>query len=189
MGKNKLAEKKMVEQTVACLREELGEDLFQGLAEYIKLVDDLAANLTEEQLRSVGSVKNELPNNFPDWDEEDWEDLRRDVHKRRIWVDIVKNNADHIRIYDYTAYEPDKGNNGGAYGFWKDFIKLPSGKWEVSYGTTADMDFCPVCGSFNDHSIGEGEYSCGEFAAVTEGDLLRKIGNFQETEKSYISIV
>ncbi len=46
--------------------------------------------------------------------------------------------------------------------------------WEVSYGTTAEFDFCPVCGSFDDHRLEDGTYECGEFQTVSEEELIEK---------------
>lgn len=52
-----------------------------------------------------------------------------------------------VRFNDFSEYESEKSANGGAYGFWTDYTRLENGMWEVSYGTTAEFDFCPVCGS------------------------------------------
>lgn len=93
-----------------------------------------------------------------------------------------------VRFNDFSNYDSDKCRNGGCYGFWTDYNRLENGLFEVSYGTTADFDFCPVCGSFNDHYIGKDdiEYSCGEFETVTESELLKLINNFEETDDCYI---
>lgn len=48
-----------------------------------------------------------------------------------------------VRFNNFTEYEFGKS---GAYGFWTDYTRLENGMWEISYGTTADLDFCPVCG-------------------------------------------
>ena len=50
-----------------------------------------------------------------------------------------------VRFCDYTEYQSEKSNNGGCYGFWTDYNRLENGEWEVSYGTTADFAYCPVC--------------------------------------------
>lgn len=106
----------------------------------------------------------------------------------------MKDNLDgikRVRFCDYTEYNPEKCNNGGCYGFWTDYIRLENGNWEVSYGTTADFDYCPCCGSFNDHYEGddccyESGYSCGEYNTVTESELLECINDFDETDDEYI---
>ena len=93
-----------------------------------------------------------------------------------------------VRFNDFSEYESGNSNNGGCYGFWTDYNRLENGLFEVSYGTTADFNFCPVCGSFNDHYVGEDdiEYSCGEFETVTEAELLKLINCFEETDDCYV---
>lgn len=97
-----------------------------------------------------------------------------------------------VRFNDYTDYKPETCHNGGNYGFWTDYDRLENGNWEVSYGTTADMEYCPCCGSFSEHYEGdeacyESGYSCGDFETVTEAELLDRI-NFEETDNEYIGL-
>lgn len=107
---------------------------------------------------------------------------------------MKKHNLDGInmvRFCDYTGYNPAKCSNGGCYGFWTDYNRLENGNWEISYGTTADFDYCSVCGSFNDHYEGddccyESGYSCGEFEIVTEVELFKLISEFEESDDEYI---
>ena len=106
----------------------------------------------------------------------------------------MRNNLENIkrvRFNDFSEYESGKSNNGGCYGFWTDYTRLENGKFEVSYGTTSDFEFCPVCGSFNNHYEGDNSYyksgySCGEFESITENELLKLINNFKETDDCYI---
>lgn len=96
-----------------------------------------------------------------------------------------------VTFKDYTGYDAEKCHDGGAYGFWTNYIRLDGEKWEVSHGTTADFCYCPVCGSFADHYEGDdcyyqSGYSCGEFETVTEKELLDRVNSFQETESEYI---
>lgn len=96
-----------------------------------------------------------------------------------------------VRFNDYSDYDSEKCNNGGSYGFWTDYSRLENGNWEISYGTTADFDYCPVCGCFNDHYEGNdccysSGYECGEFETVTENELLKLINEFEETDEEYI---
>ena len=100
-------------------------------------------------------------------------------------------NINKVRFCDYTQYKSEKSSNGGCYGFWTDYTRLEDGNWEISYGTTADLPYCPVCGSFNDHYEGddccyESGYSCGNCEVVTEEKLLELINEFKETEDEYI---
>ena len=95
-----------------------------------------------------------------------------------------------VRFNDFSEYESGKCNNGGCYGFWVDYNRLENGIFEVSYGSTTDFEYCPVCGSFNNHrdddSYYESGYSCGDFETVTESELLKLINDFEETDGCYI---
>lgn len=59
--------------------ESMGEDLAGALVEYANLVKDLAADLTDEQLEDSSYIKSLLGEQLPDWDEEDWDDLLKNV--------------------------------------------------------------------------------------------------------------
>ena len=98
-------------------------------------------------------------------------------------------NVKKVRFNDFSEYDSEKCNNGGCYGFWTDYSRLENGNWEISYGTTADMEFCPCCGSFGDHyDYGEEEYSCGEFETITTQELLERINSFEESAEQYIDV-
>lgn len=91
-------------------------------------------------------------------------------------------NTKRIRINDYRDYIPGKSSNGGAYGYWTDYIRLESGKFEVSFGCTSDMGFCPACGSFGNHYDDEKDrWTCGGFEVVDEATVLKDL---EEVEKS-----
>lgn len=92
-----------------------------------------------------------------------------------------------VRFNDFSDYDSEKCRNGGCYGFWTDYTSLENGTFEVSYGTTADFEYCPVCGSFDDHYEGDDTYLCGEFETITETELLNLINSFVETEDCYIT--
>lgn len=97
---------------------------------------------------------------------------------------MVKNMRDlaevkRVRINDYSEYESGKSSNGGCYGFWTDYNRVEGG-WEVSYGTTADFEFCPCCGSFDSHyGYDEEEYTCGEFEVISNEELEKIISSFE----------
>ncbi|MCI6676068.1 MAG: hypothetical protein MSG78_04050 [Clostridiales bacterium] len=92
------------------------------------------------------------------------------------------DGINRIRFNDFTEYETGKSNNGGCYGFWTDYNRLENGIFEVSHGTTADFEYCPVCGDFHSYD----EETCGEYQTVTEPELLKLINDFEETEDEYI---
>lgn len=64
--------------------ESIGEDLAGALVEYANLVKDLAADLTDEQLEDSSYIKSLLGEQLPDWDEEDWDDLLKNVRLKKI---------------------------------------------------------------------------------------------------------
>jgi hypothetical protein len=63
--------------------ESIGEDLAGALVEYANLVKDLAADLTDEQLEDSSYIKRLLGEQLPDWDEEDWDDLLKNVRLKK----------------------------------------------------------------------------------------------------------
>lgn len=63
--------------------ESIGEDLAGALVEYANLVKDLAADLTDEQLEDSSYIKSLLGEQLPDWDEEDWNDLLKNVRLKK----------------------------------------------------------------------------------------------------------
>lgn len=63
--------------------ESIGEDLAGALVEYANLVKDLAADLTDEQLENSSYIKSLLGEQLPDWDEEDWDDLLKNVRLKK----------------------------------------------------------------------------------------------------------
>lgn len=98
-------------------------------------------------------------------------------------------NVKKVRFNDFSEYDSEKCSDGGSYGFWTDYSCLENGNWEISYGTTADMEFCPCCGSFGDHyDYDKEEYSCGDFETVTTDELLEKINSFEENAEQYIDV-
>ena len=69
-----------------------------------------------------------------------------------------------IRIKDMVHYAPETCNTGGDYGFSTYYEERPDGRFDVTYGTTADFAYCPLCGSFYRGD----ECSCG----MTEPDVV-----------------
>lgn len=63
--------------------ESIGEDLAGALVEYANLVKDLAADLADEQLEDSSYIKSLLGEQLPDWDEEDWDDLLKNVRLKK----------------------------------------------------------------------------------------------------------
>lgn len=92
-----------------------------------------------------------------------------------------------IYLNDFTNYNNKFCNNGGCYGFWTEFENLHNGNWKVSYGTTAEFNYCPVCGQFNAHydedSWCDSKYSCGEYTIISTRGLEEKIALFKTNKQ------
>ena len=107
----------------------------------------------------------------------------------------IEKTVTVVRLNDDSEYDPERCHTGGAYGFWTDYNRMEDGRWYVSYGTTADFEFCPVCGSFNDHYCDDDDeafghdsgYSCGEYEVITTAELIEIINSFVEDEDHYIT--
>lgn len=61
----------------------------------------------------------------------------------------VLESANKVSVYNWSSYDSSRCSNGGSYGFWTRYTKV-SNKWEVTYHTTADFEYCPYCGHFTD---------------------------------------
>lgn len=73
----------IAEKVAKDIVENIGEDLAGALVEYANLVKDLAADLTDEQLEDSSYIKSLLGEQLPDWDEEDWDDLLKNVRLKK----------------------------------------------------------------------------------------------------------
>lgn len=106
---------------------------------------------------------------------------------------MKKTKLDGIKkviFFDDTEYVYEKSNDGGCYSFWEEYYNIGGGKWQLRCGTSADFEYCPVCGSFENHYNYDNEkYNCGDFEVITESELLKRINNFEETEKKYIKYI
>lgn len=91
-----------------------------------------------------------------------------------------------IIVNDYTQYVEEKSSNGGCYGFWAVYTEKETGDFEVSYGTTADLEFCDCCGNFNCNNI---RCENGEYQIVTADEMKDIINSFVETEDEWIDIM
>ena len=77
------AKESIAEKVAKEVVESIGEDLAGALVEYANLVKDLAADLTDEQLEDSSYIKSLLGEQLPDWDEEDWDDLLKNVRLKK----------------------------------------------------------------------------------------------------------
>ena len=75
------------EEIAKAIVDGIGKDLAAGLVEYYNLVKQLAEDIPGYKLRDTREIKKLLAEQLPEWDEEDWEDLRAAVEaeSQRIW--------------------------------------------------------------------------------------------------------
>lgn len=102
-------------------------------------------------------------------------------------VDLTGINK--VRFKSYSEYE-DVNGNGKSYSFFTDYIRVNNDKWKISYGTTSDKEYCPVCGTFINHYKGDNckyksGYGCGEYVVITEDDLLTIMNDPEELKYGY----
>jgi hypothetical protein len=69
-----------------------------------------------------------------------------------------------IKVRDERGYKPETSHDGGDYRFTTVYTQKGDNQWEVLHFTTADFNYCALCGSFY-----QGEFCpCG----MTEPDLI-----------------
>ena len=85
--------------------------------------------------------------------------------------------AEVVSLYDYSNYEKKHSRNGGKYGFQTVLTSLDNGLWAITYYTTADMDFCTLCGSFTTE-----EHNC-ERQYVSTDEVAEAIDEFITSNK------
>lgn len=78
-------------------------------------------------------------------------------------------NAKVVKVFDYSDYESERSCNGGCYGFWTTFTRRGN-KFEVTYGTTSDFEFCRYCGHF-------GRCDCDSPEIVTLDEVVEAVNN------------
>lgn len=81
-----------------------------------------------------------------------------------------------IRVCDYTEYREDKCHNGGSYVYFTCFDEVGKDDWVVSYGTSAEFEYCPAMGNFGNCCDNCDECEC--FEHITEDNVLRRIAEY-----------
>jgi hypothetical protein len=99
-------------------------------------------------------------------------------------IDITK--VIKVTVYDYTEYKSETSRNGGDYGYTETYTRVSGDAFEVSYGTTAEFDYCPRCGSFY-----QGECSCvypneGDYDRISQAQLREMLEKIDEEENDDI---
>ena len=83
-----------------------------------------------------------------------------------------------IEFQDWSQYVEGKSSNGGCYMFSDHYYyNEKSDLWRKEYETSADFEYCPVCGRFENHEkYNEDEsfvgYSCGKYTVISAVKLI-----------------
>lgn len=67
-------------------------------------------------------------------------------------------NIEFYRIVDRKSENSALSNNGGDYDFGRTVAVQDGAPVAVRYWTSADFDYCPICGVFDSHSSEECPY-------------------------------
>ena len=105
----------------------------------------------------------------------------------------ILKDVNKITIHDLTSYDPDRCSTGGNYAFYTIYTRVDDDMFEVSYDTTAEFDYCPVCGSFNNHRLYDDQYDflgykCGRFETITSKELYDILNAVEEADDYYIRV-
>lgn len=105
-------------------------------------------------------------------------DILNDIYKESLsdlndQVGEIIEEAFEICICDFTNYKAETSHNGGDYAFWKTYTKTNENEWAVKYGTSAEFEYCDMCGSFGSN-CGCHEY-IDEYETVTDKELQDEI--------------
>lgn len=93
------------EEIAKAIVDGIGKDLAAALVEYYNLVKQLAEDIPGYKLRDTREIKKLLADQLPEWDEEDWEDLRESVE-----AESQRNAKERKRMKQYTVYYIIKAN-------------------------------------------------------------------------------
>jgi hypothetical protein len=84
-------------------------------------------------------------------------------------------NLDYIIIVD--THPGRYPNNGGEYGFTRRLVPVDNGVWEVEHRTSAEFNYCPVYGQFQecrDCLEREGGECGAEYSTMTDDELTNR---------------
>ena len=80
-----------------------------------------------------------------------------------------------VTITDLTNFNPQLSQDGGQYSFTTYFEKTENNKYKVTYGTSAQFDYCIFCGTFSNNDSCE-SYINNKALLWNSIDLILKDG-------------
>lgn len=106
-----------------------------------------------------------------------------------IIKEILSGKINKVILNDESEYNPDTCHTGGNYAYYTIYERVANTEtWEMSFGTSAEFDYCPVCGNFQDHRDPDGDgYICGDFEIITTDELNEVIRETDEMVECYYS--
>lgn len=103
----------------------------------------------------------------------------------KIITEIEDGKISEVILQDWSQYEEGKSSNGEYYYFGTHYYYNPEKHmWLKQYETSADMEFCPVCGTFGNHEEYDEEtgefigYTCREPGYCYSSAMIRIIARF-----------
>ena len=90
-----------------------------------------------------------------------------------------------VKIVDRTHFVVDTCNNGGDYSYTVTYRQIADDKFEVWHSTSAEFDYCPLCGSFYQENCpcgmeGPDIVSWEEVKTAVDVANMRRYGNFED---------
>lgn len=91
---------------------------------------------------------------------------------------MISKETKRVVIEDYSEYDGNRCNNGGAYSFTTTYTRKDGEEFAISYSTSADFPYCPKCGSF----YADEECPCGmdDYDTVSTAELEGILAGYEE---------
>jgi len=84
-----------------------------------------------------------------------------------------------VKIVDKTCFVPGLSSNGGCYKKWAVYKRVGDDKFEITYGSSAEFDFCSITGLYEscfDCPWNEDGECVGKPEVVDEATVNKAIG-------------
>lgn len=99
-------------------------------------------------------------------------------------MELDVSNYMKIVESDYSSYQYGGDRTGGNYGYWTTYIRDEKNPdwWNIFYGCTTELPFCPFCGDFHEPT----EDCC--HTQIKTSDLQKVIDDFEPDEDHWLDI-
>jgi len=65
-------------------------------------------------------------------------------------MNMINDKINQIELHDESNFVSELSNNGGCYSYINCYKRIKNDIWEVKYSTSAEFEFCPITGSFDE---------------------------------------